>query len=198
MKMAKFETMDEDSLLEAIEFAETEKDFETIVGILKASCSESKPVEDCETVAEAACDAMLRASSRTENATAFETFGASEAICSAMKRFAEQPAIIEVCCGVIKDLASSNIVNQNNLAEAGATKLLVTSMNYHTDGEATLQEQACLAVESLSKGNAKNAKLLVDAGIKTSLEQAKGLITNDRNKTYPDIALACINAALGE
>ena len=54
-------------------------------------------------------------------------------------------------------------------------------MATHTDGEPTLQEMGCLAVVAMCPGN---AAALRETDIVASLEAAKPLIENDRNKSY--------------
>jgi hypothetical protein len=50
--------------------------------------------------------------------------------------------------------------------------------------------QACLAVEALAAGGQQAA--LRAAGAAEAVESSKALITNERNKTYPDRALVAL------
>ena len=58
--------------------------------------------------------------------------------------------------------------------------LLVEAMATHTDGEPTRQKMGCLAVVAMCPGN---TAALRETGIVASLEAAKPLIENDRNKS---------------
>ena len=76
------------------------------------------------------------------------------------------------------------------LANDGAAHL-VSAMEAHVaSGEPTLQEQGCLAIEALAA--AGGAAALRDAGAEAAIEGARGDIVNERNKTYPDRALAAL------
>jgi hypothetical protein len=52
--------------------------------------------------------------------------------------------------------------------------------------------QACLAVEALASGSAEHKAALAKAGAAAAVDAAKALITNERNKAYPDRALAAL------
>ena len=91
------------------------------------------------------------------------------------------------CCRV---LAKSEANAAKLLANDGAAHL-VSAMEAHVaSGEPTLQEQGCLAIEALA--NAGGREALRDAGAAAAIEGARGDIVNERNKTYPDRALAAL------
>jgi hypothetical protein len=65
---------------------------------------------------------------------------------------------------------------------------MIDCMNEHAEGEATLQEMACLAIEALLRATRANEFKSVDAP-KCLNDVSRPAITNERNMTYPDKAL---------
>jgi hypothetical protein len=137
---------------------------------------------------------MFRLSSSPEGRVAFGDHGACETVVLLLKKYIEEASIVEVALGVIKNLATECPANQQRFAatELGCAPLIVESMKTHDDGEATLQEMACLATEALATNCAENASNLAAAGICDALTLAEGQITNERNKTYPGRALSTV------
>ena len=101
-----------------------------------------------------------------------------------------EPAVVEVCYGCIRKLC---VNDENKRTFGGSAAAIIAGMNEHSEGEATLQEMACLAIEAIAEGENKEfASMLVDAGVKEAVEQARESIVNERNKTYPDRALMAL------
>lgn len=205
--------MDEDALTELLETAESAEGFADVVAVMVHACSGS--CEDGQTVGEAAGDGekdaacmsttpyhsvycilsvMFRMASSAESRVTFGENGACEAVLSLLQTFMEEPSIVEVALGVIRKLATECPENQARFAkpETSCASLVVQSMREHSDGEATLQEQACLAAEALALNSEANASQLSAVGIREMLVAAEKQITNERNKTYPARALAAI------
>lgn len=177
--------MSEDELGERVDNAEESGD----VGALVVLLEQVNELGNAE-VAEAACDAMLRLTTPPSKAGE-AALAASRAVCGAMGVFMEEAAVVEVCFGLVCNLAKESGCAKE-LAAHQAPKLILQGLEAFQDGEPTLQEQGCLAVEALALGCSDNIPLLKDVGIAEALERAKGLIENDRNKTYPDRALAAL------
>ena len=97
------------------------------------------------------------------------------------------------CCRV---LAKSEANAAKLLANDGAAHL-VSAMEAHVaSGEPTLQEQGCLAIEALAAAGGDTARVRLGiAGAEAAIEGARGDIVNERNKTYPDRALAALVGA---
>jgi len=185
---------DEDELTEAIEAAEGDGDLVMIIGIL----SHSANLGDGAAVAEAACDALLRATSSVVKSAEAGALGAGEVILKVMSVFMEEAAIVEVCLGCLKNIgrdteacARLHAVARGEGGGGSCAALVVKAMNDHAENdEPTLQEQACLAIEALAATHTELAAAFVAAGAPAALEAAKTFITNERNKTYPEKALA--------
>ena len=65
------------------------------------------------------------------------------------------------------------------------------------EGESTIQEQACLAIEGLANSSSVLKNNLRDIEvIRDELIAAKGRITNERNKKYPGLAMAALGIEL--
>ncbi len=137
---------------------------------------------------------MFRLSSSPGGRVSFGDHGACETVVLLLEKFMEEASIVEVALGVIKNLCTECPVNQQRFAaaELECARLIVESMKTHGDGEATLQEMACLATEALATHCADNASQLAAAGIRDALTHAEGQITNERNKTYPTRALSAV------
>jgi hypothetical protein len=174
---------------EALEQAEANGDYSTVICIMDQSCSDD--CEDAEELAEAATDALLRLSGSADKEKLGEA-GACEAVIKIMEKFSEEAAVVEVALGCVRPLCATTA---NQARMGGMADLIVRAMQVHSEGEATLQEQACLAVEALAQGNKENADKLLEAGVEKELASAKGRITNERNKTYPDRAAAALAAS---
>ena len=141
---------------------------------------------------EAAADALLRLLS-AQNAARVGEAGACAAAARALRCFMGEAAIVEVALGIVRKLAGA-AANCGRFPPALAA-LLVQAMQEHDEGEATLQEQACLAVEALAAGSGQLAAQLRAAGVEAELGLAEGRIFNVRNKSYPGKALAALAAA---
>ena len=179
--------MDEESIIDGVEAAEASGDCAAVVGLLGSALALE---EDPETAVEAVADALLRLGS--SNAAALGEAGACERVCAALALpcCGEEPSLAEVLLGCCRVLAKSGANAAKLLANDGAARL-VSAMEAHVaSGEPTLQEQGCLAIEALA--NAGGRQALLDAGAEAAIEGARGDIVNERNKTYPDRALAAL------
>jgi hypothetical protein len=178
-----------DELIELIEGAEEEGNVAAIVAALLCVSQTDPALEDGEVAAEGACDALMRLVPATVSSADAGEAGACAALVAALARFGEEASVVEVALGCVRDLASAPAkgpcpANQAALGAAGIAELLVTVMGEHTEGEPTLQEMGCLAVEALAAGCPANVVLIDAAGIRATLGAARECITNDRNKTY--------------
>ena len=102
---------------------------------------------------------------------------------------------MEVCLGCIVYAAKSVDETAIKLIDAN---LLITIMQKYKE-ESTIQEQACLAIESMALSSAiLKKKLLVPycIGMKEELIAAKGRIRNERNKKYPGLAAVALGIEL--
>lgn len=101
---------------------------------------------------------------------------------------------MEVCLGCLRNLALGGESNVAKLlaSPAGCAGLVVKAMGQHQGNEPTLQEQACLTVEALAAASSEHAAALNAAGADVAVEGSKALITNERNKAYPDRAIAAL------
>jgi hypothetical protein len=192
--MSKYEDMEEDALSVLVEESEGNADVKTLVGICTSGCSK----EDFETIMEEGLDALLRLSSGLdmEKLNALQQASACDMIPMALAKYQEEASIIEVLFGLIRNLSKpvegSNEDMRSSLGQnAGA---MIDCMKEHAEGEATLQEMACLAIEALCTGHEANIEQFksVDAP-KCLHDVSRPAITNERNITYPDKALNAMN-----
>ena len=94
--------------------------------------------------------------------------------------------------GCVRVLAKSGANAAKLLANDGAARL-VSAMEAHVaSGEPTLQEQGCLAIKAPATAREGACNALREAGAAAAIEGARGDIVNERNKTYPDRALAAL------
>ncbi|CAH0370238.1 unnamed protein product [Pelagomonas calceolata] len=178
--------MDEDEIVDAVEAAESSGDCAAVVRLLGSALA----LEEPETAVEAVADALLRLGSA--HAAALGEAGACERVAAALALpcCGDEPSLAEVLLGCCRVLAKSGANAAKLLANDGAARL-VSAMEAHVaSGEPTLQEQGCLAIEALAV--AGGAAALREAGAEAAIEGARGDIVNERNKTYPDRALAAL------
>jgi hypothetical protein len=191
-------------LLDQIEEAEGDENYKVLLRILRQMCSEDgDEVEDAEDVVEGATDALLRmiaASTKDEIGQA----GACEVVCMVLHSWIDEPAIVEAALGVVYKLSTGCEANCSLFeeveksaggsdAEDSVSNVIVAAMDLHAEDEATLQEQACLAVAALATGSEVLAMALRDAGVVGELGWCKEKrITNERNKAYPDRAMTAL------
>ena len=200
------EELDDEDLLDQIEAAEGDDNYKLLLRILRKLCSEDgDEVEDAEDVVEGATDALLRliaASTKAEIGGA----GACEVVCMVLHSWIDEPAIVEAALGVVYKLSTGCEANcklfeevedsaGGSEAEDSVSNLIVAAMDLHAEDEATLQEQACLAVAALATGSEALTVALKDAGVVAELGWCKETrITNERNKAYPDRAMTALFA----
>ena len=104
-------------------------------------------------------------------------------------------AIVEVCLGCIVYAAKS--VDETTIDHIDIN-LLITIMQKYEE-ESTIQEQACLAIESMASSSTILKKKLLPPycyTLKGELIAAKDRITNERNKKYPGLAAVALGIEL--
>ena len=175
---------DEDELEAAVEALEQAEDAAALAAVLAKSAREA-----WEVAGEAAADALNRVAARPVAAADV----AAAAVAAALGAFVEEPSVVEVLLSCARRLAPAAPG-----AIAAAAPAMRAALDEHSDGEATLQEQGCLAVEAVALAGAAHAAALEAAGLRGAVERARESITNERNKTYPDRALAALDAAAAE
>ena len=175
---------DEDELEAAVEDLEQAEDAAALAAVLAKSAREA-----WEVAGEAAADALNRVAARPVAAADV----AAAAVAAALGAFVEEPSVVEVLLSCARRLAPAAPG-----AIAAAAPAMRAALDEHSDGEATLQEQGCLAVEAVALAGAAHAAALEAAGLRGAVERARESITNERNKTYPDRALAALDAAAAE
>ena len=190
-----FAGLDEDELTEKAEEAEEASDIATLVAILEQTCTNAS---ELEVPAEAACDGLLRLTKGRPSQLGADGASACAAVCRALAAFAAEPGIVEVILGCVNNFAADAACREK-LGACAIAELLVAVMGDHTEGEATLQEQGCLAIASLANDSAANVARLLAAGAEVSLETAKGLIgeraTVKGYVTQAQAALVCVTKA---
>ena len=190
----------EDEFTSALEEAEEGMDYSTVSELMHAAVEQREDFgEDWADFAEAACDSMLRMTSDSA-ACAAEAEAAADACNTAimvLKGSLEEAAVVEVALALVKSLAKETS-NKARFAESASEigEAIVQAMRTHSEGEASLQDQACLAIEALATDNYANAAALCAAGAVTAVGAAKELITNERNKPHADNALRALTKAV--
>ena len=173
---------------EQIETAEEAGDVSKLLEII-SSCTEHGGDDDWTDVTESSLDAFYRLVKGGANAP--ETCLGS--IFSSLEAWKGEEAIVEVALGCIVAIASKN----PNLKTDGVNVSLLVELMKDFDGEATIQEQACLAIEALAKSSdVLKEKINAVDGIRGELSAAKERITNERNKAYPGRAAAALGIDL--
>ena len=107
---------------------------------------------------------IFRLSSTATGRDSLGKSGVCERILMLMAKYIEEASIIEVALAIIKNLATDNNDNQIrfNINNLNICELIIKCMKFHSSDEATLQEQACLAIESLTTNCPENkAKFLL-------------------------------------
>ena len=197
--MAVSKEMSEDEFTSVLEEAEEKRDYSKVSELMRVAIEQRKGFgEDWADFAEAACDSMLRMTSDSA-ACAAEAEAAADACNTAimvLKGSLEEAAVVEVALALVKSLAKepsnkARFAESSDLAEA-----IVKAMRTHSEGEASLQDQACLAIEALATDNYASAAALCAAGAVTAVGAAKDLITNERNKPHADNALRALTKAV--
>lgn len=180
---------------EAIENAEEAGDLNSILSIIEISAKyggdpdESEEAEEWETPTENALDAFYRLT-KGGDTTAPPT--SLPTLWDVLNNWKSSDAIVEVCLGcVVYASKSADDVSINNID----TKLIITIMQQYND-EGTIQEQACLAIESMALSSTFIKEKLACDEVKEQLIAAKDRISNERNKKYPGLAAKALNLEL--
>jgi hypothetical protein len=162
-----------------IDAAEESRDTEGIVSILKRLTDEVE-----EDMAEVALSALLRMSSDEGAPLQLGAAGACECLVEMMTPYMKEAAVMETLIACVARLSCDCPSNKQRFgahAEGAVFRYLCDSMRTHGEGEAILQEECCLATRHLVTDSSDNAARLVEAGVEELLEQARGLIQNDRH-----------------
>eukprot|EP00536_Pseudo-nitzschia_multiseries_P006954 jgi/Psemu1/16517/gm1.16517_g len=206
-------TKSQDEMIEEIEAAEADGDKDLILAHLSTACSRECGEDEDEDekyawteVTEEALDAfyrMVKSSSDTiEESAALDQLNRMIAALTAYK---EEEAIVEVALGCIVALSSK--ASKDDAAAAAATAGVdssavavgtVLEAMKEFSGEATIQEQACLAIEGLALWKDEWKEIFSGSeGISDELRGAKEeRITNERNKAYPVRAATALGIEL--
>ncbi len=109
---------------------------------------------------------------------------AADVLFNCFERWMEEAYLIEIVLSIVKCFANKSVSLREQLSSSTTLKMVVECMNTHADGEETVQEQGCLAVEALAQGSLDARSVLNSYGAAEAVERAAGLITNERNKKY--------------
>lgn len=184
--------MADDDIDERIEASEEAGDVPALLSVI-GTCSKNGGDEDWSEAAESSLDAYYRL---VKGGAAAD--GAMGAIFASLKAWGEEEAIVEVALGcVVASLSKSKAA----LAAGDDTNLdvsLILAAMRSFEDEATIQEQACLAIEALAaSSDALKEKIKALDGIREELVAAKeSRITNERNKAYPGRAAVALGIEL--
>jgi len=102
-----------------------------------------------------------------------------------LKQYTDEPSIVEILFGIMRCFVKLNIDLQNRFCTIDLIENYIVLFNQYIESEEGVQEQGCLLIHALSMNNNNNIKFLNDKNIRIQLEQAKELISNERNKKYP-------------
>uniref|UniRef100_A0A7S4EGB1 W2 domain-containing protein n=1 Tax=Pseudo-nitzschia australis TaxID=44445 RepID=A0A7S4EGB1_9STRA len=189
-----------DEIIEDIEAAEENGDIDQILAYLEIGSSKDHRGNGEEDehyawteVTEEALDAFYRlVKAGTDPVGASTALAYLTKIFASLEAWKEEEAIAEVALGCIVSVASKADKTEAGAGEATATEInlqlqLVLDVMKEFDNEATIQEQACLAIEGLALWNEDwKATFRESEGIGDELKAAREeRITNERNKAYP-------------
>lgn len=179
-----------DELEDQIEAAEEAGDITKLFTII-STCAKHGGDEDYETATEGSLDSLYRLV-KSGSAFSIDVLGQIFATLEAWKG---EEAIVEVALGCIVAITSKRAELSEEEQNVNVNLIIEVMQSY--EGESTIQEQACLAIEGLAKSSSVLKKNLRDIeGIGDELIAAKGRITNERNKKYPGLATAALGIEL--
>ena len=169
--------MSEDEFTSVLEEAEEKRDYSKVSELMRVAIEQRKGFgEDWADFAEAACDSMLRMTSDSAAcaAEAESTADACNTTIMVLKGSLKEAAVVEVALALVKSLAKETS-NKARFAESASEvgEAIVQAMRTHSEGEASLQDQACLAIEALATDNYANAAALCAAGAITFTQSQK-------------------------
>ena len=114
----------------------------------------------------------------------------------AMKEWREEEAVVEVALGCVAACGAAKEASLDETAKHIDVDSIADAMNAY-EGEAAIQEQACLAITSLAElSDDLKGRLKSSEGIGAELREAEGRITNERNKKYAGRAMAALGLLL--
>ena len=174
---------------EQIEAAEEAGDVGKLLAII-STCTQNGGDEEWSEVAESSLDAFYRLAKGGSSVPD----DSLKTIFASIEAWKEEEAIVEVGLGCIVSVSSKDSPKQQ---ENGVGVSLIVDVMKNFEGESTIQEQACLAIEGLAKmsGAFKETLAAVD-GIKDELAASKSRIENERNKSYPGRAATALGIEL--
>lgn len=177
-----------DEFEEQIEAAEEAGDTGKLLDII-ARCTEHGGDEDWTDVMEGSLDAFYRLIKGGSDAKD----DALKNIFASLEAWKEEEAIVEVALGCVVAVSS----NATKQAEDGINVSLIVDLMKNFEGESTIQEQACLAIEGLALSlDTLKGKINAIVGIRDELAASKDRITNERNKAYPGRAATALGFEL--
>jgi hypothetical protein len=189
--------MADDSLSELVELSELNGDCDTIVEICRSCCSNKE--DDLEAEMEEGLDALLRLSSSATQSRldALQAANVCPMIPEAMTKYQDEASIVEVLFGLVRNLSKGDTALRTILGNNVNAALIISCMNTHAEGEATLQEMGCLVIEGLCTDHAANIESFKLADATTCVtDVATPAITNERHLTYPGRALKAMGIHL--
>ena len=174
---------------EAIESAEETGDLNRLLSIIETSTKYGGAAEEWEAPTEAALDAFYRVVKGGNKSAPSESLSI---LWKNLTKWIGCEAIAEVCLGCI--VYASKSVDESTISDVDTTLIITVMQKYEEEG--TIQEQACLAIESMAASSASlNGKLKCDE-VKEELIAAKDRISNERNKKYPGLAAVALGMEL--
>lgn len=188
--------MSAEDLESQIEAAEEAGDGTKLLELI-STCTAHGGDDDWTEVAEASLDALFRLAKSGDHQDPVANPGIPVLFAS-LAAWKQEEAIVEVGLGCLASLAKSYMSNadEGDVADSLDLNLLLTILKEFPD-ESTIQEQACLAMESLALVSDKlKASLKCMPGIQEELVAAKERITNERNKAYPGRAAKALGLSL--
>jgi len=163
-----------------IENAEEESNISLLVDIIASNIEDEDVMDEVLSAAYRVC-----VSKSDFDGVATTKFCDSMGAC--LDKWWEEPSLLEMIFGCMRCFAGKNVDMQAKLCTDSIVGLVVKCLGTHIDGEETVQEQGCLVIEALARGNSANVDILKNPEFKIGdvLTQAHELITNERNKKYP-------------
>lgn len=163
---------------------DAEEDGNTLALLVIINCH----VSDLDT-----CEEALSALFRIVSSTSHLDLGESsksmvDTLVLSLDKHVSEPSLVEVAFSCMRVCASKSHTLQTLLCSEDTAELIIRAMCTHASGEETVQEQGCLLVSALATNCPANIGILRAMHIERVLDQAAGLITNERNKRYPDEA----------
>ena len=163
----------------AIESAEESGDILALLVILNCH------VADMDLCEEGLSSIYRILSSKTALDEREETKTVTDTLVLCLRKHRNEAPVVEVALSCMVECAKKSKDLQTLLCIPDTIELIIRVMCIHVDGEETVQEQGCLLIGALANNSADNVIILRSLHVEKVLDQAAGLITNERNKKYP-------------